>query len=468
MVAGALMVAVGVIGGCANPGPAVPPARFSAPDTLGVNPQVKAEQLAADWWRELGDPQLSQLIERALEGAPSLRIVQARLMRSQALTDGARGAFEPLLLGAVDVNRQLFSANAPLPASLAGNIRNLGGIQSTMAWEFDFFGRNQAALEAAIGAQRAARADGQAARALLASQVARAYGQLVRLLEQHTLLEALLAQREQLVALRTERLAAGLESSQLQRQAQANASETRSQLALLAESVALARNALAALSAQPPAALAALTPPARLGLRLAVPADVPADLMGRRADLVAARWRVESALSDVGVARAQFYPNINLNALLGLSSIGLDRLLRAGSLQAGVSPAVRLPLFDGLRLRANLRGRQAELDAAIESYNQRLLEAVREVADQLTVLKAIERQQAEQVRAAELAESLRALAEQRYRAGIGDWLAVVGAEAGILAQRQQDAELRARRIDSQLALIHALGGGYGGDTPATP
>ena len=121
--------------------------------------------------------------------------------------------------------------------------------------------------------------------------------------------------------------------------------DARLQSAALDESIGLSRNALAALSAQPPAALADLAPRLLDGVTLPVPDDVPADLVGRRADLAAARWRVESAVQDVAVARAQFYPNINLNALVGLSSIGLDRLLRASSLQATVGPAIRLSLI---------------------------------------------------------------------------------------------------------------------------
>ena len=112
-------------------------------------------------------------------------------------------------------------------------------------------------------------------------------------------------------------------------------------------------------------------------------------LQERRPDLAAARWRVEAATRGVDVARAQFYPNVNLTAFIGLSSIGLDRLIEADSRQFGVGPAIRLPIFDSGALRANLRGRTAELDAAIEGYNSALLESVRDAADQLSSLQSV-------------------------------------------------------------------------------
>jgi len=455
--------------GCASQGPPVAPAKLIAPSDLGGSAQpgaVPVAPIAPDWWRGLGDARLAGLIERALDGSPGLKVAQARLARAQALTQVAQAGMEPQMNGGLDLNRQRFSQNGLIPVQLAGAIRNLGVLQTTTTWELDFFGRNQAALEAAMGTQRAAQAEAQAARTLLASQVARTYTQLARQIEAAELLRAALAQREQAQVLRAQRVSAGLENTLARSQAEAAVIEIRLQQAALDESIGLTRNALAALTAQPPAALAELAPRLATGVSLPVPEEVPADLVGRRADLVAARWRVEAAVQDVAAARAQFYPNVNLNVLVGLSTIGLDRLLRASSLQAAAGPAIRLPLFDGGRLRANLRVRQAELDTAIESYNQVLLDAVRDVADQLGSLRAIGRQQAEHLHAMRVAESMLDFAEQRYRRGLGDRLAVLAAQGGVLVQRQQAAELNARLIDTQLALIRALGGGFAADEPA--
>ena len=164
-------------------------------------------------------------------------------------------------------------------------------------------------------------------------------------------------------------------------------------------------------------------------------------------------------------ARAQFYPNVNLMAFVGLSSLGLDRLVNAGSEQYGVGPALRLPIFDAGRLRANLRGKASEVDAAVESYNAAVLEALREVADQAASLRSLERQQAEQAQSQASAESAYDLARQRYRAGLGGYLTVLNAESAVLAQRRLGTDLQARALDSQTALVRALGGGYAAPAP---
>jgi outer membrane protein TolC len=142
------------------------------------------------------------------------------------------------------------------------------------------------------------------------------------------------------------------------------------------------RNALAALAADPSLAQRLKTPALPVALRSA-PAELPLNLLGQRADVVAARWRVEAAGREIDLARAQFYPNINLKAYVGLSSLGFSNLLKSSSEQWGLGPAINLPIFSGGRLRANLRVKTSDLDAAIESYNGVVLEAVHEAADQL-------------------------------------------------------------------------------------
>jgi NodT family efflux transporter outer membrane factor (OMF) lipoprotein len=191
---------------------------------------------------------------------------------------------------------------------------------------------------------------------------------------------------------------------------------------------------------------------------------LPSDLLGRRADIAAARWRVEAATQDVSSARSQFYPNINLVAFAGFSSIGLDRLWGAGSEQWGFGPALRLPLFDGGRLRANLRGKAADLDAAIESYNAAVIDALRDVADQLASQQALARQQAEQRAAQTFAENAYAIALQRHEAGLVNRLGVLSAQTAVLNQQRQGVDLAARALDNQVALLRALGGGYQGDS----
>ena len=423
----------------------------------------------AAWWHAFNDAQLNGLIDQALATSPNLKLAQARIARAQAATELADAGTKPRVDAAVDITHQRYTENGAVPPPLAGSIRDNGTVQLNGSWELDFFGKNRAALDAALGNVQAAEADAQAARVLLASQVARSYFQLVRINEQLVVAERTLAQRSETLNLVRDRVNAGLDTRLELRQSEGGLPEARQTIEALQEQAALARNALAALVGQPQVA-DKLVPPALASLPVqaaAVPANIPADLLGRRADIAAARWRVEAATRDIASAKAQFYPNINLIGFVGLSSIGLGQLANAGSLQWGVGPALRLPIFDAGRLRANLRGKTADLDAAVESYNSSVLDAVRDVADQLASSRSITRQQAEQEQAESAAEGAYEIAVQRYRAGLGTYLNVLTAETNVLLQRRQRVDLAARALDTQVALIRALGGGYVPNT-ATP
>ncbi|KQW37035.1 efflux transporter outer membrane subunit [Rhizobacter sp. Root404] len=450
------------LGGCASSAGIAPIAQTIAPASVGLdaNAATGAVPLAADWWHAFGDSTLDGLVERALAGNPSLKVAQARLERAQAAIAGAQSADGLKVNGEFDATRQRFSKNGIYPPPLGGGIFTIGTAQIGASYDFDFFGRNRAAIEAAIGAQRAAQADVQAARIVLASNVARTYVQLGRLFEQREVAARALKQRDETLSLIRQRVSGGLDTNVELRQGEGLLPESRQQIEQLDEQIALARHTLAALTAQAPNALDALVVPLQSVQAVAVPDTLPADLLGRRADIAAARWRIEAATSDVKNAKASFYPNINLTAFVGLNAIGLDRLVRSGSEQYGIGPALTLPIFDAGRLRANLRGKTADLDAAIESYNGAVLDAVHDVADQISSVRSIARQQAEQAKAQAAAESAYDLATQRYKAGLGTYLTVLNAESTVLNQRRLATDLKARALDVQIALIRALGGGY--------
>ena len=456
------LVAALVLAGCASSAGIAPRTSPLDPQRAGVPAATQATlaPLAADWWRGFDDRALDALVDRALAGHPDLQTAQARLERAGAAVGGARAAEGPQVNAAVDVTRQRYSENGLFPPPVAGSTRDSGAVQATGSWELDFFGRQRAELQSALGGERAARAELEAARLLLASRVAAVYVELARLLDQRTVAERSLAQREETLALIADRVRAGLDTHVELRQGEGALPETRQQIEALDERIARARHALAALTVQPPDALATLAPGLAALPDGTLPRSLPSDLLARRADITAARWRVEAAGQDVQAAKAEFYPSVNLVAFAGLSSIGLGRLLEASSAQAGFGPALRLPIFDSGRLRANLHGKAADVDAAVASYNGALLGALRDVADQLAGQQSIARQQSEQRKAQDAAESAYQLAVQRYRAGLGSYLVVLSAEGTVLAQRRLGVDLKARALDNQVQLIRALGGGY--------
>lgn len=459
--------ALASLSACANFSGIFSQAKPVAAQQAGLSTQaIPADSVALDsqWWKAYGDEQLNQLVDKALANNPSLRVAQARVQRVMASIDNADAAGAPQLNASLDATRQLYTRNGLVPAPIAGSERDIATLQASGNWELDLFGKNRAALDAAIGQSRAAQADAQAARMLLASNVARSYFQWMRVQAQLEVAQRTLTQREQTKQLVQDRLQAGLDTQLELQQSESGLPDARFQIEVLREQEALLLNTLSALTSQQNSPLALLKP-VQAAINSIANAQtkvqtVPLDLLGRRADVVAARWRVEAATRDVDNAKTLFYPNINLTAFAGFSSIGFDKLVQSSSAQWGVGPAIRLPLFEGGRLRANLKGKTADLDAAIETYNAAVVDAVRDVADQLASTQAISRQQREQKAAQQSAESAYAIAVQRFEAGLGNYLNVLTAETAVLAQRKLGVDLAARSVDTQIQLIRALGGGF--------
>ncbi|MET3917276.1 NodT family efflux transporter outer membrane factor (OMF) lipoprotein [Variovorax sp. OAS795] len=466
VVAAALLLVA--LGGCADMAGIGSEAKLRDASSLGIAADTNAAvvpSVDSQWWRAFGDAQLDALIDQAVAGNPNLQVARARLARAQASADIAESALKPKVNGELELNRQKFNSNYIYPEPLGGSTQNIGLLQLGASWELDFFGKNRTALEAAIGTANAAAADADAARVLLASNVARGYFQWARLNEQLGVAQRTLAQRDETLKLVRDRVSAGLDTRLELRQSEGGLPEARQQIEALNEQIALQQHALDALVGRPNVS-ASLKPPVLETVKpIALQANIPADLLGRRADIAAARWRVEAATSDVANAKTQFYPNVNLTAFVGFQSLGFGKLLKSGSEQWGVGPAIHLPIFEGGRLRANLRGKAADQDAAIESYNATVLDAVRDAADQVSSAQSIARQQAQQREAQTAAEGAYDIAVQRYRAGLGNYLNVLTAETAVLAQRRLAVDLAARALDTQVGLVRALGGGW--QPPAT-
>jgi NodT family efflux transporter outer membrane factor (OMF) lipoprotein len=465
---GAVLATAALVAGCASSAGVKPASQaLMQPAQAGAaSPDTPWPQ--TDWWGVWGDPQLSGLIDRALASAPSMLTVQARLVQAQATVDVADAARRPQVNGSVDISDQRFTETGLIPPPLAGSVHWNNSATVGASWELDLFGRQRAALASAVGQLKASQADAQAARVLLASNIATAYVNLARLVDARDVSRAALDQRKQTVSLVDQRIRAGLDTNVELRQAEGFIAQTQVDIEAAEEGIARTRHALAELTGQGPNVLDGLTPKIAEVKAMPLPQGLPADLLGRRADLVAQRWRVEAATKDVDVARAQFYPNVDLTAFIGLSSLGLNKFIQAGSVTTGVGPALRLPIFDGGRLRANLTARNADVDAAVDGYNAALLRALREVADELSTLQSLERQQVAQADALKSAESAYDLATQRYRSGLGNYLVVLTAETNVLAQRRAVTDLKARHLGAEAALARALGGGYQGDAPASP
>jgi len=191
-----------------------------------------------------------------------------------------------------------------------------------------------------------------------------------------------------------------------------------------------------------------------------LPQHLPADLLSRRPDILAAQMRVRAAGAGREAAHAEFYPNIDLAAALGFQAIGFDNLFSSDALTAGVGPAIHLPLFDAGRIRAQYARATADLDAAVADYNGAVVRAVRQTADALTEVASLADQRRQQRLALDSAERAFDLAKERYRLGLSGQIPMLTAEATLLEARRQMAALVAEAANQRVALLLAAGGAY--------
>lgn len=451
---------------CVDRGDWKPAPQLKAQD-LGTAQTLKAVKLDTaawptdQWWRSYGDPQLDALVAEALAGSPSLEIAQARLRAAQAQLVSAKGARVPQVAVNGEVRRQRYPEHGLYPAPLAGSYATDARAALDFSWDLDFWGRNRALIAAARSAEQAAEADRQAARLELSVAVVRAYIQLDL---QYALLDVTtdnLKQQASILELTQQRVSAGLENTARVKQSEGTVALTRAALAFVEGSVELARNQLADLIGAGPDRGQSLTrPQLNAPADIALPSSLPADLLGRRPDVAAARAQVESATHGIKAAEADFYPNVNLTAFAGFQAIGLSQLFDASDRIVGATPAIHLPVFNRDALRGQLYGRQAQLDFTVGQYNQTLLDAVRDVADVVANWRALERESHEEATARAAAQSSYDLTSQRYRAGLDNYLSVLSSQNQVLLSQTLRAELQARRLTYSVDLVRALGGGY--------
>ena len=259
----------------------------------------------------------------------------------------------------------------------------------------------------------------------------------------------------------------GLDSDDSVHKADAELAAAREEIAKLEGDARIQHSALAALLGVAPKDLGKLKtlplPKAAAGL----PDNAGFDLVARRADVAASRWRVEAALKDVDVARAAFYPDLSISAMAGLSSIDLGKLLVPGSAVFAAGPALHLPIFEGGRLRARFGVSQAALAAAVADYHQAVTDAAHDVAMQALTLQLIQERQRQNAAQVAAKTQLLASARARMQRGLSDAIPVL--DAGEMLDRQRDAsvQLDAAALAAEIALTRALGGGFGANPPPT-
>ncbi|MDU9025652.1 efflux transporter outer membrane subunit [Pseudomonas corrugata] len=421
----------------------------------------------SDWWSSLGDPQLDGLIREALRDSPDMQIASARVHQASAAAYAANAARMPTLDASGSVSRSRLARDQD-PAGQGGAYSTLRSLSVDFNYNFDLWGGQRAAWESALGQARAAEIDRQAAQLTLAADVARAYSDLGQAHIIHDLAVEDLKRTRQMLDLSKRRLNAGIDSEYQFQQTESLEASASATLIDTEKRLQSAKIALAVLLGKGPDRGNEIARPNVLqASAVALPSNLPAELLGRRPDLVAARWRVEAASKSIEAGKTNFYPNLNLSAAAGVQSLLGDAMFGSASRFFNVAPTVSLPIFDGGRLRADLDARDADYDLAVAQYNKSLVTALGDVSDTINQLRDISRQIGAQQHATDIAQSSYDTVVQRYGSGIGNYLDVLSIEQQLLQAQRQLATLNAEQIDLSIQLMQALGGGFETDTLAS-
>ncbi|UVE43603.1 efflux transporter outer membrane subunit [Pseudomonas chlororaphis] len=424
----------------------------------------------SDWWKSLGDPQLDGLIREALHDSPDMQIASARAHQASAAAYAADAARMPTLDASGSVSRSRLSRSQD-PRGQGDNYSTLRSLTGTFNYTFDLWGGQRDTWEAALGQARAAEIDRQAAQLTLAADVARAYSDLGQAHIVHDLADEDLKRTRQMLELSQKRLSSGIDSQYQYQQTESLEASSEASLIDAEKNLQSAKIALAVLLGKGPDRGNEIARPKVLqASAVALPSVLPAELLGRRPDLVAARWRVEAASKSIDAGKTNFYPNLNLSAAAGTQALLGDAMFGSASRFFNIAPTVSLPIFDGGRLRADLDARDADYDLAVAQYNKSLVNALGDVSDTISQLRDIGRQIAAQQHATDIAQDSYDTVVQRYGSGIGNYLDVLSIEQQLLQAQRQLATLNAQQIDLSIQLMQALGGGFQTDSlaAATP
>jgi NodT family efflux transporter outer membrane factor (OMF) lipoprotein len=303
---------------------------------------------------------------------------------------------------------------------------------------------------------------------MLTTLIAQTYIELQMKLVQRDVICDRLEQRNKLFDLSGSRSENGLDAMTPVLSKEQNIYDVQQSLITIDKQIALDRHMLSILVGSGPDENIAAEPMNAVFERpFSIPSNLSSDLLARRPDLTAQIWRVEGAAKEIGAAKADFYPRVNLMAFAELESLSFNKLLTISSKQGGLVPAVHLPIFTGGKLTANLKSKVSAFNEETYRYNEMLLNAAKEVADQITIVTATFDALNRQINSLETAEEQFDLQLKRYQMGIDNFLDVLDEEENVLTQRYLLFGLERDYLLASLTLIKALGGGYQTDSLPT-
>jgi multidrug efflux system outer membrane protein len=466
------------------------PAKLSPPTLrddvplAGLDVPTRAGWPASDWWRDYHDSQLDRLIALAMAGSPDLAQARSRVQNAEQSVRLAAAQAGLSINGSAQITRQRLSEYGMIPPRFLGfTWYNQADLGVQFQYDFDWWGKQRATIEAALDQAHAAAAQRSEAALTLQNAVADTYFGWLADQARVTLAAEAIATQQQLGRIAQLRVTQGVDLTDTVQQAKAQLAATEQMQVAMQSSAQIRKVALAALLGIAPAELPPLTPRPLPEVSGGLPENARLDLIARRPDIVASRWQVEAALRQTDVARAQFFPDISIAAMTGLSSTNqgspsfgglipgggqsgsLSHLFTRGARALSLTPALHLPIFEGGQLEANYGISRAQLDAAVAQYHGTVNAAAREVSIQALSAEQLALRRQQQSNQVDANQRLLATAQARARQGVRDAREGLAARAQLLQVQDSAVSLQAQALSTDLALIKALGGGYRAEAP---
>lgn len=415
------------------------------------------------WWEVFDSPQLNSLIGIALEKNPSIEAVERRISFAREKAKVARAKLFPLLTFDATDNWQHLSKHGlyrALNPTIPINV-NLLDITLSFTYEFDFWSKYRNLFLAELGRAKAEEAESAQVKLIVTTGVAQAYFALKTNLLKESLYQQIYEVRKKIFDLEVLMLQEALFSKLPPLQAEELLLEAAKNVSSIQEEIAIDRHLVNILMGRSPddpidtdTCLPALPP------SIVLPETLSADLLARRPDLMAQIWRVEALAHDVGAAKAEFFPNVNLAAFLGFETTKLSKIFHPSTQTTGMEPAVHLPIFTAGAIRANIRAKKALFDDAVFEYNNLLLKSAQEVADFLAMAQSVYQRKEEQIGIVASSQKRLDLTHERRVSGLDSALVEYAFQLELLQKKLDDVDLLYGQYLVLVKLIKSLGGGY--------
>ena len=415
---------------------------------------------STDWWRGFGSPQLDGLITQARTGNLDLAAAAARVRQADAQTRIAGAALLPAIGLGGGASRIRQSASSGSGTATAGRTYTLYDTQISASYEVDFWGKNRASLEAAKATAMASRYSEQTVALTAVTSVVTTFFQILELRDQLAVTERNLESAESVLKALQAQLVAGTVTALDVAQQETTVATLQAQIPPLQQQQRQFIDALAILLGKPPEAidinsgtLADLSHPVVLP-------GLPSELLTRRPDVAMAEAELKTANADITVARAAFFPSVQLTAQGGFESTALSSLFGPAGFLYSLAAGLTQPIFAGGRLRGQYQYSQAFYDELLQNYRKSVISAFQDVEDALVATQQTAEQERRQQAAVDTAQRAYDIATTQLRAGTVNVLTVLNTETALFAAESILVQVKLARLDAIISLFKALGGGW--------